>query len=90
MSRIDRYSRVVDHSIPNPTVNDRLLEYFLGGFQNTLMGGYNGTYFEQGSFLRLHNCTSSEEMALSADFGLVMIRHQLLWFQRLGLSSHKI
>ena len=90
MSRTDPKSRVVDHSIPNPTVNGRLLEYFFGRFRNTPVGGYSGTYPDQGSFLHLHNCTSSEESALSADIGLVVIRHHLLRFQRLVFSAHTV
>ena len=90
MWRIDPNSRAVDHSMLNPTVNGRLFEYFLGRLQNTPMGGYSGTYLDQGSFPHLHNSTSSEESVLSADIGLLMIRHQLLQFQRLGLSSNKV
>ena len=76
MSKLDRKSRVVNHSIPNPTVNGRLLEYSFGRFQNTPMGGYSGTHPDQGSFLYLHNSTTSEESALRADTGLLMIRNQ--------------
>ena len=76
MSKLDPKSRVVSHSIPNPTVNGRLLEYSFGRFQNTPMGGYSGTHHDQGSFLYLHNSTTSEEWVLSADTGLLMIQNQ--------------
>ena len=88
MSKLDPKSKVVDHSIPNPTVNGRLLEYSFGRFQNTPTGGYSGTHPDQGSILHLHNCTSSEKSAPSADTGLLMIWHQLLRFQRLILPWH--
>ena len=88
MSTLDPKSRVVSHSIPNPTVNGRLLEYSFGRFQNTTMGGYSGTHPDQGSFLHLRNCTSSEESALSADTGPLMIRHQILRLPHLILPSH--
>ena len=78
----------MEHSIPNPMVNCRLLEYSFGRFQNTPMGGYSGTHPDQGSFLHLHNCTSSKESALSEDTGLLMIRHQILRFQHIILPSH--
>ena len=76
MSKLDPKSRVVNRSIPDPTVNGQLLEYSLGRFQNIPMGGYSGTHPDQGSFLYLHNNTTSEESALSADTGLLMIRNQ--------------
>ena len=90
MSRIDPKSRAVDHSISNPTVNGQPLYYSFGWFQNTPMGQYSGPYLDRGSFLHLHNCASLVKSALGADIGLVMIRHQLLRFHRLGLSSYTV
>ena len=76
MSKLYPKSRVVNHSIHNRTVHGRLLEYSFGRFQNTAMGGYSGTHADQGSFLYLHNSTTSEELAVSADTGLLMIGNQ--------------
>ena len=62
------------------------MRHFFAQFQNTPIGGYSGTYTDQGSFLHLHNCTYAEESALSADIGLVMNRHPIIRFQRLVRS----
>ena len=65
-----------EHLKLKATVHGRLLVYIFGQFQNTLMGGYSGTYPDQGSFLHLRTCIFWEDLVLSADTSLVTIWHQ--------------
>ena len=88
MSKLDRKSRVVNHSIPNPTVNGRLLEYSFGQFQNTPMGGYSGTHPDQGSFFFSPEQYHFRGIGSTCGYRTSNDSKSIIRFQHLVLPSH--